>query len=243
MPSAIDETVEREKKFERARVIGEKYAAKFAGTKTKYLPPLSGNYESASWIPDPKEPSSPIFSAVGLRWRKHELVLDRWKPPSKSKPAVIEKAMRTKYAACAALGLSYWCDGFRGEVVTVDRYQRFVAIYIDLKRSEVRLVGTTRSVKFTTADNDATLDLLANDQPTGPVGSTHSATEPEPEKPTAIDRLTAQRAIAHIRHDGSYVTDTETAVLQHIAAKAKYYNGGRDIVALVTAELERRAAA
>lgn len=252
------EIITREKKFERAKEIGEKYAPKFAGTKTRYQPPLSNYDDESAWIPDPKEPSSPRFndglSALGLRWRKHEIVLDRWKPPSKSKPTAIDRTMRTKYAACAALRLSYWCDGFNGTVITVDEHRRFVSIDIDHKRSRVRLVGTMFSVDFTVGDTDATLDLLATDQPAAPllpepdpavvatIGNQSLVRSPITEPDLSITREVLQSAVAHIRQDNSYVTDTETAVLVKLRA-TRGTSFARDIMPLIIAELERRAAA
>lgn len=243
MPSTaelLDEIARREKKFERAKAIGDKYAPKFAGTRAKYQPPLAHYTMESGWIPDPREQSAPNFNeglaAVGLRWRKHEIVVDRWKPPSMSKATAIDKTMRTKYAACAALGLSYWCDGFHGHIIAVDAHPRFVYVKINQKERTVLADGRSGVVVFTVGDTDATLDLLAADQPL-----------PEPlflaEKPKEISRLIIQSAVAHIRHDGSYVTDTETAVLQTIVDKAKYFTGARDIVPLITAELKRRVAA
>jgi len=247
---AAEEITTREKKFERARAIGEKYAPKFAGTKTRYQPPLANYTMESGWIPDPREQSAPNFNdglaSVALRWKGTQIVMDRWKPPRAG--TVIDKRMRTKYAACAALGLSYWCDGFNGVVVTVDEYRRFVAIDIDHKRSEVRFVGTTRSFSFTVGDTDATLDLLAFDPVSGRelnprLSLNYSGPLHEAETPKEIDRLSVQTAIAGIAHDTSYVTDLDIAVLQRIVDKAKYFNGARDIVPLVTAEIERRAAA
>ncbi|WP_457066879.1 DUF7457 domain-containing protein [Mycobacteroides abscessus] len=219
---------------EAGQQIADKIRKKLDGHPTLFEPSIRRNPK----MPDTRTCEQTVTARYGMSWnRRSELWLIPWKPPRAG--AVIDKMMRTKYAACAALGLSYWCEGFQGHIVAVDNRQRFVDVKINQKDQTAYTWGRPE-VRFTVGDTAATLDLLATDQPTGPVGSTHSATVPEPEKPAAIDRLTVQRAIAHIRHDGSYVTDTETAILQHIAAKAKYYNGGRDIVPLVTAELGRR---
>lgn len=255
---AAKEIIMREKKFQRAKEISEKYAPMFAGTKARYQPPLSNYSNDSAWIPDPKEPSSPRFNdglaALGLRWRKHEIVVDRWKPPSQSKAAAIDKTMRTKYAACAALCLSYWCDGFNGTVITVDEHRQFVSIDIDHKRSRVRLVGTMFSVDFTVGDTDATLDLLATDQPAATllpepnpavvatIGNQSLVRSPITEPDLSITREVLQSAVAHIRHDNSYVTDTETAVLVKLRA-TRGTSFARDIMPLIIAELERRAAA
>lgn len=259
---AAEEIIMREKKFQRAKAIGEKYTPIFAGTKTRYEPPLSGNYDDASWVPDPKDPamsrSSPLFndglSALGLRWRKHEIVLDRWKPPSKSKATAIDKTMRTKYAACAALGLSYWCDGFNGRIVAVDGQRRFVDIKINQKERIVFAYGRGGIVDFTVSDTEATLDLLAATQPAAPrlpepdpavvatIGNQSLVRSPNTEPDLSITREVLQSAVAHIRHDNSYVTDTETAVLVKLRA-TRGTSFARDIMPLIIAELERRAAA
>ncbi|CQA05063.1 Uncharacterised protein [Mycobacteroides abscessus] len=252
---AAKEIIMREKKFQRAKEIGEKYAPKFAGTNTRYQPPLSNYNDESAWIPDPKDPSSPRFThglaAAGLRWRKHEIVVDRWKPPSKSpRPRPIPRDTVEKVVACAALGLSYWCDApsdrmGRGRVtgtfvwatdgdsmhlinVKPDLGVTFAACtpYSRLTYAAHRCAYKGKCLSYTVPADDAGLWEVA-----------------EPLKPTEISRLTVQTAIAGIAHDTSYLSDVDLAVLQHIAAKAKYYNGGRDIVPLVTAELKRRAAA
>lgn len=242
MVPVIDEIDARRKKFERAKEIGEKYAPLFAGTSTRYQPPLSNYNDESAWIPDPKEPSSPRFNdglaAVGLRWRRHEIVVDRWKPPRAG--TVIDKTMRTKYAACAALGLSYWCDGYNGRTIAVDQHQRFVDIKINQKERTVFAYGRGGIVDFTVGDNEATLDLLAADQPDVPDLPAHGDPVPEHTDPEVHDRLAVQTAIAGITHDNSYVIDVGTTLLYRIIDKARYFNGARDILPLITAELERR---
>lgn len=262
MSSAIDEIVVRQQKFERAKAIGEKYAPMFAGTKTRYQPPLNNYDDESAWIPDPKDPamtrSSPLFNdglaSLGLRWRKHEIVLDQWKPPSMSKPTAIDKTMRTKYAACAALGLSYWCDGFNGRIVAVDGQQRFVDVKINQRERTVFAYGRGGIVDFTVGNTEATLDLLATTQPAAPllpepepavvatIGNQSLVRSPNTEPDLSITREVLQSAVAHIRHDNSYVTDTETAVLVKLHA-TRGTSFARDIMPLITAELERRAAA
>lgn len=258
MVPVIDEIVVREKKFERAKEIGEKFAPKFAGTRTRYQPPLSNYGDDSAWIPDPKEPSSPGFNdglaALGLRWRKNEIVLDQWKPPRMSKTTAIDKTMRTKYAACAALGLSYWCDGFNGRIVAVDGQQRFVDVKINQKERTVFAYGRGGIVNFIVGDTEATLVLLADAQPAAPllpepgpdvvatIGNQSLVRSPETELDLSITREVLQSAVAHIRHDNSYVTDAETAVLVKLRA-TRGTSFARDIMPLIIAELERRAAA
>ncbi|WP_182871601.1 hypothetical protein [Mycobacteroides abscessus] len=267
MPSVIDEIVVREKKFERAKEIGEKYAPKFAGTKTRYQPPLSNYDDESAWIPDPKEPSSPGFNdglaAAGLRWRRNEIVVDRWRPPSRSPKPRPPRDTIEKFVACAALGLSYWCDApsdrmGRGRVTgtfvwaTDGHSMHLVNVkpklglavaactpYSRLPHAAHRCEYKGESSVYTVPADDMGLWELA--EPLRPAGEPEAPAESE--KPKEISRLTVQTAIAGIAHDTSYVADVDLAVLQHIADKAKYYNGGRDIVPLVTAELERRAVA
>lgn len=259
MPSTaelLDEIARREKKFERAKAIGDKYAPKFAGTRAKYQPPLAHYTMESGWIPDPREQSAPNFNeglaAVGLRWRKHEIVVDRWKPPRAG--AVIDKMMRAKYAACAALGLSYWCDGFNGRIVAVDGQQRFVDVKINQKERTVFAYGRGGIVEFTVGETDATLDLLAADKPAAPllpksdpavvatIGNQSLVRSPNTEPDLSITREVLQSAVAHIRHDNSYITDTDTVVLMKLHA-TRGTSFARDIMPLIIAELGRRAAA
>lgn len=66
--------------------------------------------------------------------------------------------------------------------------------------------------------------------------------KPETEPDLSITREVLQSAVAHIRHDNSYVTDAETAVLVKLRA-TRGTSFARDIMPLIIAELERRAAA
>lgn len=254
MPSTaelLDEIARREQVFQRAKEIGDKYATKFAGTRTKYQPPLANYTMESGWLPDPHEPepyTDPLKTTMrnlGMSWRRpkgrtYGMWFTPWKPPSQSKAQTIDLNMREKIAACAALGLSYWSDstpvGGRTAVWAVKEGRLlFFQVEID-RKNRTAYWREGRAPYEVPGDTDATLDLLAADQPL-----------PEPlflaEKPKEISRLIIQSAVAHIRHDGSYVTDTETAVLQTIVDKAKYFTGARDIVPLITAELERRVAA
>ncbi|SHT84331.1 Uncharacterised protein [Mycobacteroides abscessus subsp. abscessus] len=260
---AAKEIIMREKKFQRAKEIGEKYAPMFAGTKARYQPPLSNYSDDSAWIPDPREPSSPGFNdglaAAGLRWRKHEIVVDRWKPPSKSpKPRPIPRGTVETIAACAALGLSYWCDApsdrmGRGRVTgtfvwaTDGHSLHLVNVkpklgltvaactpYSRLAHAAHRCEYGGKSSIYTVPANDTGIWELT--EPLTPI------VKPETEPDLSITREVLQSAVAHIRHDNSYVTDAETAVLVKLRA-TRGTSFARDIMPLIVAELERRAAA
>ncbi|SKX80566.1 Uncharacterised protein [Mycobacteroides abscessus subsp. bolletii] len=238
---------------EAGQQIADKIRKKLDGHPTLFEPSIRRNPK----MPEPRMAEQSATARFGLRWRKHEIVMDQWKPP---KPRGIPSETLEKVTACAALGLMYWCDapsdrmgrgkvfgtfvwasnGHRAHLVNIETECRLArgwcSPYSRHSEAAHTCEWSKESSYYTVPADDAGLWELT--KPVTPIGKPEARAGAE--KPKEISRLIVQSAIAHIRHDGSYVTDTETAVLQVIVDKAKYFNGARDILPIVTAELERR---
>lgn len=246
--------------------IADKIRVKLDGHSTIFEPSI----QRTPKMPDTRTCEQTVTARYGMSWnRRSELWLIPWKPPSRSpKPRPIPRDIVEKFVACAALGLSYWCDApsdrmGRGRVTgtfvwaTDGRSMHLVNVkpkldlataacnpYSRLPHAAHRCAYKGKCSVYSVPADDAALWELPEPEPAvvATTGNQTLVRSPDTEPDLSITREVLQSAVAHIRHDNSYVTDTETAVLVKLRA-TRGTSFARDIMPLIIAELERRAAA
>ncbi|SLF56601.1 DUF7457 domain-containing protein [Mycobacteroides abscessus] len=250
---------------EEGQQIADKIRKKLDGHPTLFEPSIRRNPK----MPDPRMAEQTVTARYGMSWnRRGELWLIPWRPPSRSPKPRPPRDTIEKFVACAALGLSYWCDApsdrmGRGRVTgtfiwaTDGHSMHLVNVkpklglvvaactpYSRLPHAAQRCEYKGESSVYTVPADDSALWELPEPDPAvvATIGNQSLVRSPDTEPDLSITREVLQSAVAHIRHDNSYVTDTETAVLVKLRA-TRGTSFARDIMPLIIAELERRAAA